>query len=521
MACAWSLKTICGNPASDAIAFRSSGTAPSGVANASLSGTARPITLLEIKKKTPWINEAAPSQGVLGVMLCYAPLHYLIFSFLKEFEKNPVLVMTSANRGDFPLVASENELAQIAGYADYFLVHSRPIHAKCDDSIARVFLDKEIIIRKARGYTPDFINFAAKKEIFASGAELKNTFSFCSGKYLVSSPYIGDLKNYASYRLYLKMFSHYTKIMNFKPKVAAHDLHPSYLSTQYALSLKDTRKIPVQHHHAHLAACLFENGVNKKAIGVCLDGAGLGADNAVWGGEFFVTDKRDFLRAGHFRYFGLLGSDKAVKEPARVAFYMLYKLFGENLFKLRLSCIDYFEKKEKNIFCKLIDNNEVVMASSAGRIFDAAASILGLKHEISYEAQAAVALEMFSGLARPVNKTFAFSINKENNVYVINWQDIISDIIKSLKASEKKPVIAYRFHFTFAKIIKEIAVLLRQDYGINDVALSGGVFQNFLLLKLAVRMLEKEGFSVHYHKRIPTNDSGISVGQAVVANENI
>lgn len=486
-----------------------------------LESQAKPITLLEKSTKNSWVDEVAPSQNFLGVMLCYAPLHYLLFNSLKQFEKFPALIMTSANKGDFPLVASENELFQVEKYADYFLTHNRRIHVKCDDSIARIFNGKEIIIRKARGYTPDFINFAHKKEILACGAELKNTFSLAAGGYLISSPYLGDLKNYANYKLYLNALAHYGRILDFKPEVVAHDLHPSYMSSQYALSLKKVQKISVQHHHAHLAACLFENNIDKRAIGVCFDGAGLGADNAIWGGEFFITDKKNYLRAGHFNYFGLLGADKAVEEPARVAFYMLYNIYGKTLFKLDLGCLNYFKKLEKNIFCKLMENKEFVMTSSAGRLFDAAASILNIKHRVSYEAEAAVLLEMLAGRAKPGNASFEFSIKKENNIYVINWRDIFSGIVRDLKAKKDKGYIAYKFHFTCAKIIKEMSVLLRKDSGLNDVALSGGVFQNFLLSGLTLKLLKKEGFNVYYHKRIPTNDSGVSAGQAVVANEKI
>ena len=486
-----------------------------------IESIARPITLLEIKKNASWIAAAAPSQNFLGAMLCYAPLHYLIFHYLKKIQKFPVLVMTSANRGDFPLVANEEELFQIEKYADYFFVHNRPIQVKCDDSIARVFQNKEIIIRKARGYIPDFTNFKHKKNILACGAELKNTFSLASKGHIVSSPYLGDLKNYENYELYLKTLSHYKKILDFKPEVVAHDLHPDYLSTQYALSLKGVQKIAVQHHHAHLAGCLFENNVEKKAIGVCFDGAGLGPDGNIWGGEFLVADKRNFTRAGHFKYFGLLGADKAAVIPARVAFYLLYDIYGENLFKLNLGCVKYFKEREKNIFCGLIKDKETIMTSSAGRLFDAVASVLGIKHAISYEAEAAVSLEMAAGRHKLSDGCFGFSINKEQGVYIINWQNIFSGIIEDLKARKNKETIAYKFHFTCAKIIREMSVILRNDYGINDIAISGGVFQNFLLLNLAVKLLEKEGFNVHYHKRIPANDSGVSMGQAVIANEKI
>ncbi|MFA5008242.1 MAG: carbamoyltransferase HypF, partial [Candidatus Omnitrophota bacterium] len=486
-----------------------------------IENSARPITLLEIKKKNPYIHEICPGQNFLGVMLCYAPLHYLLFYYLKKFEKHPMLIMTSANKGDFPLVACEEELCQIENYADYFLTHNRAIHISCDDSIARIFQNKEIIIRKARGYTPDFVNFTHKKEILACGAELKSTFSLAAKGYLVNSPYLGDLKNYENYKLYLKMLSHYEKIFDFKPEIIAHDLHEEYLSTQYALSLKQVQKIPVQHHHAHLAGCLFENNVEKKAIGVCFDGAGLGLDNAVWGGEFFLTDKCNFQRAGHFKYFGLLGADKAVLEPARAAFYILYDIFGENLFKLDLACLNYFKEMEKNIFCRLIKSRETVMTSSAGRLFDAAASILGIQHKVSYEAQAAISLEMLAGRLKASDCAFEFSISREKGAYIVNWQGIFSEIVKNLKAKKDKGDIAYKFHFTMAKIIKEMSLILRRDTGINDIALSGGVFQNFLLLNLTLKLLEEKGFNVYYNKRIPTNDSGVSMGQAVVANAQI
>ncbi|MDD4955899.1 MAG: carbamoyltransferase HypF [Candidatus Omnitrophica bacterium] len=486
-----------------------------------LACPSRPITLLRIKDKKPWINEVCPEQNFLGAMLCYAPLHYLLFYYLKQFEKFPVLVMTSGNKGDLPLVASEDELCQIEEYADFFLVHNRRIHVKCDDSIARIFNGKEIIIRKARGYTPDFVNFAHKKEILACGAELKSTFSIAAGGHLVNSPYLGDLKNYANYELYLKTLSHYKKILDVAPQVVAHDLHPSYMSSQYALSLKNVKKITVQHHHAHLASCLFENNINKRAIGICFDGAGLGKDDAIWGGEFFITDKKNYQRAGHFKYFGLLGADKAVEEPARIAFSMLYDIFGEKLFKLNLNCLDYFKRAEKNIFCNLIKDKETVRSSSAGRLFDAAASLLNLKHKISYEAEAAVSLEMLAGRAKTSDCAYGFSISRENGIYIVSWQDIFSEIVRDLKTKKDKAAIAYKFHFTMAKIIKEVSLLLRRDTGINNIALSGGVFQNFLLLNLTLKLFKGKGFNVYYHKRIPTNDSGVSIGQAVVANENI
>ncbi|MFA5270953.1 MAG: carbamoyltransferase HypF [Candidatus Omnitrophota bacterium] len=476
----------------------------------------RPIILLKIKKHLPFMEAVAPGQLYLGVVLAYAPIHYLIFRYLKKYSTEPILVMTSANKENFPLVSEEEELLQIKGYADYSLVHNRGIQTRSDDSIVRVFENKEIITRKSRGYIPDFMDFAHKKTILSCGGELKNTFAIVKNGYLINSPYIGDLKNYKNYEFFLNTLSHYKNILDVKPEVIAHDYHPEYLSTQYALSLnKET--VAVWHHHAHLAACLFENNIKKKVIGVCFDGAGLGADNAIWGGEFFLTDQAGFKRLAHFRYFGLLGTDKSAEEPRRMAFSLLYDIFGKNMFKYKLGCAGAFTEKEKSIFYRLMREKEFILSSSVGRIFDAAASILGIMQRAGYEAEAAILLEMLASSFTGKAESYDYKVKKEKSTYVIDWQPLFTGFIKDVLAKKDKKLIAYKFHLTFATIISEVCILLRKENGVKDVALSGGVFQNFLLMNLVVPALKRHGFSVHYHKRIPTNDSGISVGQAVVA----
>ncbi|MFA6282173.1 MAG: carbamoyltransferase HypF, partial [Candidatus Omnitrophota bacterium] len=485
-----------------------------------IQNSRRPIVLLKIKKQLPLMDEVAPGQAYLGVMLAYAPIHYLIFNYLKKYSAAPLLVMTSANKENFPLIFKEEGLAQIKDCADAFLVHNRSIETRSDDSIARVFENKEVLIRKARGYVPDFMDFKHKKTILACGAELKNTFAIAKQGYLVNSPYIGDLKNYKNYEFFLNALLHYKNILDVEPEIIAYDFHPEYLSTQYALSL-NKEAIAVWHHHAHLAACLFENKVKGKAIGVCFDGAGLGQDNAIWGGEFFITDTKSFKRLAHFKYFGLLGADKSAEEPRRMAFSLLYDIFGENMFKPKLECLSAFDTREKHIFYNLMQNDEAILSSSAGRLFDAAASILGIMQKVGYEAEAAILLEMLASSFTGRAESYEYKLNKEKNTYIIDWQPLFFGLVKDVLAKKDKKLIAYKFHLTFAKIISKVCALLRKDCGINDVALSGGVFQNFLLLKLAVDNLRAHKFKVHYHKRIPTNDSGISVGQAVVVNENM
>ncbi len=480
----------------------------------------RPIVLLKIKKYLPFMEEIAPGQLYLGVMLAYAPVHYLIFHYLKKYSAKPLLIMTSANKESFPLVSKEEELKEVKNFSDAFLMHNRNIETRSDDSIVRVFENKEIVIRKSRGYIPDFMDFKSKKTILACGAELKNTFAISKQGYLIDSPFIGDLKNYKNYEFFLDTIAHYKKILDVEPEIIAHDFHPEYLSTQYALS-QNARRIGVWHHHAHLAACLFENNVKGKAIGVCFDGAGLGQDNAIWGGEFFITDIAGFKRAAHFKYFGLLGADKSAEEPRRVAFSLLYALFGKNMFKHKLNSLSAFDKKEKNIFYGLMQSKEFVLSSSAGRLFDGAASILGIMQKVGYEAEAAILLEMLATSFNGKTESYAYHIKKRKGAYLIDWQPFFTEIVKDVLAKKDKKLIAYKFHKTFAKIIHEVCMNLRKDYGINDIVISGGVFQNFLLLNLVINDLRSRRFTVHYHKRVPTNDSGISIGQAVVAAAQI
>lgn len=480
----------------------------------------RPILLLKIKKEEPWMQAIAPQQKYLGIMFAYTPLHYLIFHFLKKYQKEPILVMTSANKKDFPLVKEEKELDQLKEFADYYLIHNRPIYLRCDDSILHVFKNKEIIIRKARGYTPLFLDFKVKKNILGCGAELKSTVSFAKNNYLVTSSYLGDLKNYANYQFFLETLAYYQKIFDFKAEIVAYDLHPNYLSTQYALSLKDVVKVAVQHHHAHLVSCLFEHGLKEKVIGVCFDGVGFGLDGNIWGGEFFVLDRKSFLRKAYFKYFGLIGQDKAIQEPGRISFYILYHILKEKVFDLDLEFLKSFKKERLKLFSTLIKKKMYVLTSSCGRLFDCASNLLGLKNKVTYEAEAAILLEMVAGDFKGKKSRFDFQIKKEKDTYIIDWEPLFLEMLKEIKRKKNISEIAYKFHYTLAYIIKEICCRLERDCGLKEVVLSGGVFQNLLLLKETVKILEKD-FKVYHPQKLLTNDGGVSVGQVVVANENI
>ncbi|MFH1768704.1 MAG: carbamoyltransferase HypF [Candidatus Omnitrophota bacterium] len=484
-----------------------------------LTGPARPIVLLKIKRRLSWMDNVAPGQKFLGAMLCYTPVHHLLFSHIKKRQNKPILVMTSANLKDNPLVKDERELAKIRKYADAFLVNNRKIFVRCDDSVTRVYKNKEYVLRKARGYVPDFFEFKTDKSILACGAELKAAFSIVKNGFLITSQYLGDLKSYANYRFFIKTLEHFKEVFHFEPDLVAYDSHPAYLSSQYALSLKGKKKIAVQHHHAHAASCMLENGLNEKVIAVVFDGIGFGPDRAVWGGEFFICDRKEFKRAGFFDYFAMIGKDKAVKEPRRVAFYILHELYRERVKDADMEFMRNFSKEEIVLFKMMIKNKSFVYTSSVGRLFDAVASLLNIRHYNTYEGEAAVNLEMAAlDKQEKEKKAYAFDIVNKNKRYRIKWQPLFGEIIDDVLRKKEKGRIAFKFHYTLSAIIKEMCQLLRRDCGLNKVVFSGGVFQNWLLLNMAAKEVRKAGFDLYTHSRFPPNDGCISLGQAAGAD---
>ncbi|MCM8824289.1 MAG: carbamoyltransferase HypF [Candidatus Omnitrophica bacterium] len=481
----------------------------------------RPIVILRIKIYKDWMKDIALHQKFLGVMLPYTPLHYLLFFYLRKIMPEPILIMTSANYKDSPLIAKEEEIFKLKEVS-YFLIHNRGIYARCDDSISRVYNRKEIILRKARGYIPDFFEFPTKKRILGCGAELKSTFSLTKNNYLITSPYLGDLKNYATYTFFKNTLQHFKKIFSFDAEVVAYDCHPNYLSTQYALGLNDVVKIPIQHHYAHMASCILENRVEEKVIGVIFDGIGFGLDGNVWGGEFFVGDLNNFTRLAYFDYFGLVGGDKAVEEPFRVAFYILYFLFGEDMFKLNIEFIKQFNYEISLPFIYLVRGKHYVYTSSVGRLFDAVSSLLRVKDRVSYEAEAAILLEMLSYKCRERKlNSYPFEIVKERGYYKIKWQNLFKEIVEDLLKGVDKAKIGFKFHYSLATIVRKTCQTIRDAYGIRKVVISGGVFQNFLLFKLVTKFLKDSDFQVYYNCRFPTNDENISVGQVAIANARL
>ncbi len=479
-----------------------------------------PIVLLRWKRSSSNICSAiAPNLKYLGVMLPYTPLHHLL---LREVELP--LVMTSGNLSEEPIAKDNNEaLIRLGGIADYFLFHNRGIFARYDDSVYMVE-DKPQAVRRARGYAPYpiFLPFRSK-QILACGAELKNTFCLTKDDHAFLSQHIGDMENEETLEHFENTVELYKKLFRTEPEIIAYDMHPEYLSTKYALQAGSERGlslIPVQHHHAHIASCLVENEVDGPVIGVAFDGTGYGTDGTIWGGEFLLADWRSFRRVGHLEYVPLPGGEASIKKPYRMALSYLYTLLGEG-FSLEGLPFSKLNPTELDIIKQQLKRKiNSPLTSSAGRLFDAVSALVGVRDEIDYEAQAAIELEMLApnevdGLEL---KAYPFSIIEHQGVKVVKLGELFSMIVQDVKNQVPVSIISLKFHNTVAQIIAMMCKLIARESGITQVALSGGVFQNRLLLKLTTTTLQREDFRVLTHHLVPCNDGGISLGQAVIAN---
>jgi len=479
-----------------------------------------PIVLLKWKRNSSNISPVvAPNLKYLGVMLPYTPLHHLL---LREV-KLP-LVMTSGNLSEEPIAKDNDEaLIRLRDITDYFLLHNRDISGRYDDSVYMVE-DKPQAIRRARGYAPYpiFLPFKSK-QVLACGAELKNTFCLTKDEHAFLSQHIGDMENEETLEHFENTIELYERLFRIEPKIMAYDMHPEYLSTKYALQAGSERGlslIPVQHHHAHIVSCLVENEVEGPVIGVAFDGTGYGSDGTIWGGEFLLADWRSFQRAGHLEYVPLPGSEAAIKKPYRMALSYLYTLLGESfsleglpfskLVPIELDIIK--QQLRRGINCPL--------TSSAGRLFDAVSALAGVRGEIDYEAQAVIELEMLA--PNEVDEfelnCYPFSITEHQEMRVVKLGELFSTIVQDVKNQVPVSIISLKFHNTVAQIIARMCKLIARESGITQVALSGGVFQNRLLLKLTTSALQREDFGVLTHHLVPCNDGGISLGQAVIAN---
>jgi len=491
----------------------------SEASRAALVSPRRPIVILPRRPDGAMPAELAPGNNTLGVMLPYTPLHYLLFSdSLDQPPEFSALVMTSGNISEEPIVTGNREAVMRLGrIADAFLFHNRDIHTRVDDSVVRIFEERERVLRRSRGYAPYPVQLRFPvAEILACGAELKNTFCLTKEHHAFLSQHIGDLENYETLRFYQETLERMKELFRITPTAAAYDLHPMYLSTKLALDMTGVEKVGVQHHHAHIASCMAENGIADKVIGVAFDGTGFGTDGKIWGGEFLLADFTGFERRAHFRYIALAGGDTAVREPWRLALSYLLDTFGAGMDGLDLPLFHEIPSKKVAAVRSMIERAiNTIPTSACGRLFDAVASIAGTRHQVNFEAQAAIELEMSAQAG--VDAHYPFEISSDDP-WQIDMRPAIEEIVRDVLAAKPRGYIAAAFHNTVAEIVAEVCQRLRAAEGIDRVCLSGGTFQNLYLLERAVARLRASRFEVFLHAKVPPNDGGISLGQAVIAN---
>jgi hydrogenase maturation protein HypF len=471
-----------------------------------LTSRRRPVVLLERRPDAPVAEAVAPANRQLGLMLPYAPVHHLLLH-----ATGAPIVLTSGNVSDEPIAyTDEDATTRLSGIADAYLTHNRPIHLRTDDSVVRPFQGRETVLRRSRGYVPEPLPLPrpAPRPILACGAELKNTFCLAKNHHAFLSHHIGDLENYETLRSYTEGIEHFRRLFDIDPTLVAHDLHPEYLSTKHAKEMTGVELVGVQHHHAHIASCLADNGEEGPVIGVAFDGLGYGTDGTIWGGEFLLADLRGFDRLGHLAPIAMPGGTAAITQPWRMAAAYLHAAYDGT--PPSLDVMHRNESQWTQVLAIARKGVNSPLTSSAGRLFDAVSALLGLRDSINYEGQAAVELEQH---ADPTERG-AYRAGVTDTIAGV---DLVRAVVDDLRHGVATPVIAARFHNGVVDAVTRMCLRLRDDTGVADVALSGGVFQNLLLLKGCVNQLGDKGFRVLTHSRVPTNDGGISLGQAAVA----
>ena len=481
------------------------------VGQALLASPRRPVVLLPRRAGAPVAGAVAPGNRQLGIMLPYTPLHHLLVR-----ETGRPIVLTSGNVSDEPIAyADADALARLAGIADAFLTHDRAIHIRTDDSVVRPLRGGAAVLRRSRGYAPEPVTVTAAfpRPVLACGAELKNTFCLAAQSRAFISHHIGDLENYQTLRSFTEGIAHFRRLFDTEPEVVAYDLHPEYLSTKYALDLDGVDLVGVQHHHAHIASCLADNDEQGPVIGVAFDGTGFGTDGTIWGGEFLLADLASFERAGHLDPVPMPGGVAAIRQPWRMAAAYLDAAYGDGL-PDGLAVAQRNAGRWPEVVAMARRGINAPLTSSAGRLFDAVAALLGVRDEINYEGQAAIELEQWADASEPGAYPAAITGGSPLRV---RGADLVRAAAGDLLAGAGPGAVAARFHRGMAAVITQVCGLLRERSGLGAVALSGGVFQNLLLLETVAGLLEGDGFRVLVHARVPPNDGGISLGQAAVA----
>lgn len=488
----------------------------SAAERALLCSPARPIVLLARRHGAPLAAAVAPDSALVGVMLPYAPVHHLLFAALRR-----PLVMTSGNRSDEPIVCDDGDaIERLGGLVDLTLTHDRAIRVRCDDSVVRVIAGAPAPIRRSRGLAPESLRlpWTLAQPTLAVGGHAKATFTLGEGSRAIPSAHLGDLHDYTAYTAYVDGVAHFERLFRLRPARLVHDLHPDYASTGYARErtrAEGLELVAVQHHHAHMAACLAEHGVTSAAIGVCFDGAGLGADGTIWGGEFLVGDAARVRRAAHLRSVAMPGGERAMREPWRMALSHLREAgvdVGDTPLARRLT-----PQAIRTIERMIAGGLNAPATSSVGRLFDAIASLVGIADRVSFEGQAAMRLEALASEV-PADGAYAFALDAAPAALTVDAAPVVREVVADVCRQVAPAVIARRFHSTVVDVIVTVCRRLRADGAPALVALSGGVFVNAILAAEASAQLEADGFRVCRHRVVPPNDGGLSFGQlAVVA----
>jgi hydrogenase maturation protein HypF len=495
-----------------------------------LESTKRPIVILKRKSNVFLPANIAPNSEYIGVMLPYAPIHYLLFE-----EDIECLIMTSGNMNHLPIeYENDKALQSLKNVVDFFILHNRDIYLPIDDSVVKVLEDNEVVSRRSRGYIPYSFFIENDLEIIAFGADLKSTISILNNQYIKLSQYLGDLGEVSCYQNYKRIIHHFITLYGVNAMAVVHDMHPNYYSSTYAKQYANEIKgknIGVYHHHAHMASCMGEHRINEKVIGVIFDGTGYGIDKAIWGGEFLVGDLTSFTRVGHLEYVLLQGGDETVKKPWHSLVCYLYQLgydvdeflpkdLGESIAVLK-------EALRTQFFC--------FSSSSIGRLFDAVSALIGICLLNTYDGQAAIELEnalitkdmmeneeLVSCMSKQVEEySYPYDISLVDGEYLLGFRKIFDGIIDDIKNGVSVSRISYGFHNTLIEAGYDMILKISQNTGIKTIVLSGGVFENQYLLKMFSTKLKKAGFKTYYNEQIPINDSGISFGQIQIAAELI
>jgi len=481
-----------------------------------LTSHQRPIVVLKKRRSHGLSHQVAPRNGYLGVMLPYTPLHVLLME-----GSYMALVMTSGKMTAEPINIDNGQAFQHLGdIAEYFLTHNRDIHLRSDDSVVRVVDGVSRQIRRSRGYVPVPVFLSKELEtlppVLAVGGELKNTICLTKENRAFLSQHIGDMENLETLEFFHLTIGHLQRILQIGPQVLACDLHLNYLSSQFARDQQGLPTVAVQHHHGHIVSCLAEHGIGGPVIGLAMDGTGYGADGQIWGGEVLLADLTSFHRAAHLEYIPLPGGDAATKSPWRTALAYLDKAYGDELLHLPLVWVRRLDPENAQIVLHMARKGiNSPLTSSCGRLFDAVSSLVGLRDTIAYEGQAAIELEMCRS---PKERgTYPWQVRQENDPWIMETIPLVRGVVEDLQGGVRRGRISGRFHNTLIQMFSEVCIRLREQTGINRVAMSGGSFQNATLLTGLTRLLTSQGFSVYTHSLVPSNDGCLALGQAVCA----